>query len=110
VCFLQGVLAQAKNGEKLFWEEKFHTANGKAQACTQGVLPLVWVEGEGFFLMFPWFSMCSHYVPFKFPMGSHQVPQHILHSTSLLSHMLWQMLSSFHLYISAKGEELYTSK
>jgi hypothetical protein len=27
---LQGVLAQAKNGDKLFWEEKFHAANGKA--------------------------------------------------------------------------------
>jgi hypothetical protein len=33
---LQGVLAQAKNGDELFWEEKFHAANGKAQACTQG--------------------------------------------------------------------------
>jgi hypothetical protein len=32
-------------------------------------------------------------------MGSHQVPQHVLHSTSLLSHMLWQMLSCFNLYI-----------
>jgi hypothetical protein len=28
---LQGVLAQAKNGDELFWEEKFHAANGKAQ-------------------------------------------------------------------------------
>jgi hypothetical protein len=50
---LQGVLAQARNGEEFFWEEKFHAANGKAQACTQGALPLVWVEGEGIFLMFP---------------------------------------------------------
>jgi hypothetical protein len=33
---LQGVLAQAKNGDELFWEGKFHAANGKAQACTQG--------------------------------------------------------------------------
>jgi hypothetical protein len=32
------VLAQAKNGDELFWEEKFHAANGKAQACTQGAL------------------------------------------------------------------------
>ncbi len=31
-------------------------------------------------------------------------------STSLLSHMLWQMLSSFHLYGWAKRKELYTSK
>jgi hypothetical protein len=32
------VLAQAKNSDELFWEEKFHAANGKAQACTQGGL------------------------------------------------------------------------
>jgi len=32
---LQGLLVEAKNGAKLFWEEKFHAANGKAQACTQ---------------------------------------------------------------------------
>jgi hypothetical protein len=39
VCSLQGVLlAQAKKGDELFWEEKFHAANGKAQACTQGAL------------------------------------------------------------------------
>ncbi len=29
-CSLPGVLAQAKNGDKLFWREKFHAANGKA--------------------------------------------------------------------------------
>jgi hypothetical protein len=28
---LQGVLAQAKIGEELFWEEKFHAANGKVE-------------------------------------------------------------------------------
>jgi len=37
------------------------------------------------------------------------VPQHVPHSTSLLSHMFCQMLSSFHLYRCAKGYELYTS-
>jgi hypothetical protein len=37
-CSLQGVLSQAKNGDQVFWEEKFHAANGKAQACTQGAL------------------------------------------------------------------------
>jgi hypothetical protein len=35
---LQWVLAWARNGDELFWEEKFHAANGKAQACTQGDL------------------------------------------------------------------------
>jgi hypothetical protein len=64
-------------------------------------------------LVFPWFSMCSHYVPFKFSMGSHMdftmppssqcFPQHVLHSTSLISDMLWQMLSSFHVYRWANG-------
>ncbi len=33
-CSLQGALAHAKNGDEVFWEEKFHAANGKAQACT----------------------------------------------------------------------------
>jgi hypothetical protein len=42
--------------------------------------------------------------------SSHCVTQHVLHSTSLLSNMLWQMLSSFHLYRWAKGEDFYTSK
>jgi len=31
-------IAEGKNGDELFWEEKFHAANGKAQACTQGAL------------------------------------------------------------------------
>jgi len=35
---LQGLVAQAQNVDQLFWEEKFHAANGKAQACTQGAL------------------------------------------------------------------------
>ncbi len=114
-----GVLAQAKNLDKLFWEEKFHAANGKAQACTQGGLlffPLS-LGGKDFFFIFPWFPTCSCYVPFKFPMGSHQVlnmfpssqwvPRHVLHSFYL--NILWQMLSSCHLYRWAKGEEFYTS-
>jgi len=37
-CSLQVVLARAKNGDDLFWKEKFHAANGKAQACTQHAL------------------------------------------------------------------------
>ncbi len=31
--------------------------------------------GEGFFFIFTWFPMCSHYVPFRFPMGFQYVPQ-----------------------------------
>ncbi len=39
-------IAQAKNGGELFSEEKFHAANGKAQARTQGALH--------FFLLIRW--------------------------------------------------------
>jgi hypothetical protein len=59
------------------------------------------------------FLLSSQWVPIRLPIcspNSQCVPPHVLHSTSLLSHMLWQMLSSFHLYTWAKGEELYTSK
>jgi hypothetical protein len=40
-CSLQGVLAQVKNGDEPFWEEKFHAANGKTQASTQGALHFI---------------------------------------------------------------------
>ncbi len=65
-CSLQGVRAQAKNGDKLFWEEKFHAANGKTQACTQGALlffPFNFGRGQDFYSFFP-VSQC--------------VPQHVL--------------------------------
>jgi hypothetical protein len=41
---------QAKNGDKLFWEEKFHATNGKAQAHTKGALHffLLSFGGKGF--------------------------------------------------------------
>jgi len=64
-CSWQGVLGQAKNGDELFWEEKFHAANWKAQACTQGALLF-------FLLSFGWewwerilfsFFPCSQCVP-----------------------------------------------
>ncbi len=35
---LWGGKGQAKNGDKVFWEEKFHAANGKAQAHTECAL------------------------------------------------------------------------
>jgi hypothetical protein len=55
VFFARGKLAQAKNADELFWEEKFHAANGKAQACNQGALFffLLSLWGEGFFFIFP---------------------------------------------------------
>ncbi len=68
-------IAQAKNGGKLFCEEKFHAANGKAQAGTQGALHFSFSVGGGFgggfLLVFPG----SHYGPFTFPSGSQYVPQ-----------------------------------
>ncbi len=57
-------LWSAKNGDKLFWEEKFHAANGKAQTHTKCALHffLLNLGGEGFrrgyFSVFP----SSHYV------------------------------------------------
>jgi len=54
---LQGVLAQANDGE-LFWEEKFHAPNGKDQPCTQGALHFFFLSlgervGKDFFFIFP---------------------------------------------------------
>ncbi len=40
--------------------------------------------GERCFFIFLDFPMCSHYVPFKFPMGSQYFPQHFFHTSSLL--------------------------
>jgi hypothetical protein len=51
-------------------------------------------------------SQCVPTMSPKFPMCS----QHVFHSTSFISHKFWQMLSSFHLYRCAKGDEIYTSK
>ncbi len=109
VFFARGILAKASY--ELFWEEKSHAPNGKTQACTQDALLFFlltlerrvggWVGG--------WVGGCSHYVPFKFQWvpitfskcssSSQCVPQHVLCSTSLSSHMLWQLVSSFFTYI-----------
>jgi hypothetical protein len=100
---LQGALGHAKNGDEVFWEEKFHAANGKAQACTQGALLFFLlcfgVGGEGggeIFFHFSWlpnvFALCSFEVPNGFPIFSPTF------SSSLLFHMPWKMVSSFHLY------------
>ncbi len=87
---MQGELAQAKNGDELFWEDKSHAANWKAQACTQGALFLLSFKvsgGKDFFSFFPG-SQC---VPTMSPSSSQFVPQQFIHSTSLLSHVLWQI-------------------
>jgi hypothetical protein len=77
----------------VFWKEKFHAANGKAQACTQGALfffLLCFGGGGGgggghiFFNFSQLPNVFVHYVPFKFPMGSQYFPQHFLHTSSFL--------------------------
>ncbi len=114
-CSLQGVsLVEAKNGDKFFWEEEFHAANGKTQACTQGALLFFLLslggkgrKGRDFFFIFPSFPMCIYYFPFKFPLSSQHVPQHVLHSTSLLSHMLCSnVVIPSPLYLGQRGETL----
>jgi len=73
---LKRVLAEANNGDELFWEEKFHAPNGKAQGCTQGALPFSLLSfgekgggewGGGTFFRFPpfpnVFSLCSNEFP-----------------------------------------------
>jgi hypothetical protein len=63
----QGVLAQAKYGDKFFWEEKFLQPMGRPKQA---------LKVPCFFSFSPGFPMCSHYVTFKFPMGTSQyVPQ-----------------------------------
>ncbi len=57
-------IAQAKNGGELFWEEKFHAANGKAQACTQGALHFFLLSLEGFGGGYFSVFLGSHHVPF----------------------------------------------
>jgi hypothetical protein len=58
-----------------------------------------------FFSFFPsvatMFPLSSQWVLIRFPICSQCVPQHVLHSTSLLSHVLWQLvvLGTLHLKI-----------
>ncbi len=73
-CSLQGVLGQAKNGDELFWQEKFHVANGKAQTYIQGALFFFLLSfggrGNNFFhfsLVRNLFTLRSLQVPNVFP-------------------------------------------
>jgi len=54
----------AKNGDKLFWEEKFHAANGKAQAHSECALYffLLSLGGRGFRGGYFSIFFGSHYV------------------------------------------------
>jgi hypothetical protein len=76
----QGVLTQAKNGDKFFWEEKFLQPMGRPEQALK--VPCffsfqVWGEKDFFH-----FSLSSQYVlamfPFKFPMGTCQCVPRVL--------------------------------
>jgi len=64
-CSLQGVLAQAKNGDQVFWEEKFDATKGTSMRsrCLAFFFLLCLGGGGGNFFIFP-FSQCF---PIIFP-------------------------------------------
>ncbi len=107
-CSLQGALAHAKNGDEVFWEEKFHVADGKAQACTQGALFFFFLcfgVGGGRRIFFSFFPI-SQCVRTMFLSSSQWVPNIFRNIFSIPPHfyMPWKMVSSFHLYRWAKGK------
>jgi len=72
-CSLQGALAHTKNGDEVFWKEKFHAANGKTQTYTQGTLFFFllcsWGGGEKFHAAngkAQAHTKCALFFPFKF--------------------------------------------
>ncbi len=102
-----GVLVKAENGDKQFWELKFHATNGKVQPALKVPCYFLWSYGageawggEGEEDLF--FFLCSQKVPNVFPKG---VPN----STLLESLMFCPKSSPSHLYMWAKGEALYLS-
>jgi hypothetical protein len=118
---LQGVLAQAKNGDCSLGKRNFMQLMGRPQACNQGALPFFLSSfggGEkGIFFIFPWFPMRSHYVPFKFSMGSQYLPQvsNVFPNIfSVAPHFypifFGKCCPPFTLIGGPKGEELYISK
>ncbi len=79
-----GVLAQAKNGDKHFWNIEISCCQWEGSACTQSALFIFsfmyWVRGgEGRGRIFFPFLICSQHVPFQgpngFPSGSQWVHQ-----------------------------------
>jgi hypothetical protein len=91
VLFARGI----SPGQKWWWTlswEKFHTANGKAQACTQGALLFKkrfgWRGGFFFHSSLSYqcvpttFPLSSQWVPIRFPIFSLS-SQCVLHNTSL---------------------------
>jgi hypothetical protein len=64
-------------GKRNFMQPMGRPHHALMVACLFSFLVLGGGEGGGggkvFFSILPWFPMCSHYVPLKFPMGSHQI-------------------------------------
>ncbi len=90
-------LAQAKNGDKQFWKQKFHAANEKAPyALMRGLLYFLFEGGRDFFVFFP----CSQCFPIVFPRGSSSsqfVSLDVPNSTSVLSQVVCPKFNS-HVY------------
>ncbi len=87
------------NGDKLFWEEKFHAANRKAQACTQGAFlflfsSLAGKEGRGSFLpssqyVLTMFPLSSQWFAISFPICSPTCsPQHLTFNPYALANVV----------------------
>jgi len=87
-------LAQAKNGDKQFWKEKFHAANVKAWHALMNIPVFFFLKGGGdkSFFFAPLFPICSHQVPKWFPSSQSVpscIPQDVPNSTCVLSHMVY---------------------
>ncbi len=99
-------LAYAKNGDEQFWEEKLHAAGEKLCMHSRRLdyfpFGLGWV-GE----VFSSFSLVSNVFSSHFQFVYHVLAMfpNTFSITPPFYHMLWQMLSSSHLYTWAKGWE-----
>ncbi len=113
----RGVLAQAKNGNELFWEEKFHAAKWEGPSMHSrrpAFFPFKfgWGRVEDYYFFFPCFPLCSQYVPFKFSMGSQYVPQvpNVFPNIFSIPPHFYPICFGKCCPPSIKREELYTSK
>ncbi len=114
---------QAKNSGSQFQEQNFHPTNEKSGHGVKGPsFFFLWVKGMGFFFSklclvcrvtvhsslstFTVDINCPCKIFFVLNSFGEGLKQRVPNNTSLISHMLWVMLSSFHLYTWAKGEEL----
>jgi hypothetical protein len=65
-----GLLVKVENGDKQFWEQNFHAANGKPQhALKVPCYFLLSFGAAGVKMRIFSFFICSQHVPNVFPMG-----------------------------------------